>query len=103
MHESKTHFEQIPVETVRKIAKELPDDAAIGNDTGSVETQDEAGSSRERWREVAKEVQQEEDPRNMIGLVHQLIATLDQEQGHKRLPHTRDARKQSGDSSKGHS
>jgi hypothetical protein len=35
--EPKTHFEQVPLETVKKIAiKEIPDDEATGND-GAVE------------------------------------------------------------------
>lgn len=107
-HESKTHFEQIPVETVKKIAQELPAEElreadAIGDGAVNVETPDKAASPRERWHEVAQKVQQEEDPQKMIGLVQQLIATFDAEQAHKRLPHTRDSRKQSGHSEKGQS
>ena len=98
MQASKTHFEQIPVETVKKIAKELPDNNAIGNDSAGVEAREEITSPQERWREVAQEVQQEKDPKRMIGLVQQLIAELDEEQLRKRPPHTTDARNPSGTS-----
>jgi hypothetical protein len=95
MQESKTHFEKIPVETVKKIAQELPEN----NDGVSGETQDETTSPLERWRDVAQKVQQEQDPNRMIELVQQLIATFDEEQLRKRLrPRTGDARNQSGSS-----
>jgi hypothetical protein len=98
MQASKTHFEQIPVETVKKIAKEISDNNAFGNGTAGVEAQDEVASPQQRWREVAQEVQQEKDPKRMIGLVQQLIAKLDEEQLRKRPPHTTDARNPSGSS-----
>jgi hypothetical protein len=95
MQESKTHFEQIPVETVKEIAQGLPEN----NDGVSGETQDEVTSPLERWRDVAQKVQQEQDPNRMIELVQQLIATFDEEQLRKRLrPRTGDARNQSGSS-----
>ena len=80
MRASKTHFEQIPVETVKKIATELPDNNAGGNDSVNVETPDEVKSPHhEGWREVAHQVQQEQDPQKMSGLVHRLLAELDEE------------------------
>ena len=108
MHDPKTHFEQIPVETVKKIAtrlpeKEFPGEDAIGDDTVDVETEQKGTSPQERWRDVAQDVQREEDPKKIVGLVQQLIATLDDEQVHRRLPHTRDDLKQSGDSRRGQS
>jgi hypothetical protein len=94
MQTSKTYFEQIPVETVKKIAKELPEINAIE----SVETHGDVTAAREHWRQLAQRVQQEEDPNRMIGLVEQLIATFDEEQARKsRLP-TRDNQSRSGSS-----
>jgi hypothetical protein len=85
----KTHFEQIPVETVKRIAKELPE-KAIGKEEGtSIETREEGRSSQQPWREVAKKVQEEQDPQRMIELVQELIVKLDAEQIGKRLPHSR--------------
>lgn len=103
MYESKTHFEQIPVETVKKIAKELPEDEGIENDVVNDETQDEVASPEERWREVAHKVQQEEDPQKMLGLFQQLVDTFDDEQSRKMRPRTRAPSNQSGDSGKGQS
>lgn len=70
MRASKTHFEQIPVETVKKIAKELPD-------TSAGQAQDEITPLQEHWKEVAKQVQQEHDPKRMTELVTQLLAEFD--------------------------
>ena len=69
MRASKTHFEQIPVETVKRIATELPE-------TGVVQARYEP-TPRERWREVALQVQQEQDPNKMTELVQQLLAEFD--------------------------
>jgi hypothetical protein len=90
MAASKTFFEQIPIETVKRIAKEFPENA-IGSDGGNTEMPDEVRSPRESWREVAQKVQHERDPKRMIALVEQLIATLDEEQLCKHLPRKRDA------------
>jgi hypothetical protein len=38
MRNSKTYFEQIPVEVVKKIVEELPEKEDIGNDNEAVET-----------------------------------------------------------------
>ena len=84
----KTHFEQIPVETVKQIAKELPE-KAIEEEGTSIETKKESPSSREPWREVAQKVQEEQDPHRMIELVQELIVKLDAEQIGKRVPHSR--------------
>lgn len=69
MRASKTHFEQIPVETVKRIATELPE-TCVGQ--ARYET-----TPRERWREVALQVQQEQDPNKMTELVQQLLAEFD--------------------------
>jgi hypothetical protein len=84
---SKTFFEQIPTETVKRIATEFPEKSIDGN----TEMPDEVRSPHESWREVAQKVQQERDPQRTLELVEQLIATLDQEQLCKRLPRERAA------------
>ena len=98
MHEPKTHFEQIPVEIVKKIARELPADDVIGDKAGSLQRQDEGASPVERWREVAQKVQQEQDPQKMIAMVQEVIATFDKDALHKRLPRTGNPLNPSGDS-----
>ncbi|MGA8622509.1 MAG: hypothetical protein WB660_28805 [Candidatus Sulfotelmatobacter sp.] len=78
MQESKTHFEQISVEAVKQIATELSESSAIENDRLSSETQNEVTSSQKDWRQLAQRIQQEQDPKKMTRLVHQLVATLDE-------------------------
>jgi hypothetical protein len=68
MRASKTHFEQIPVETVKKIAKELPESVAP----------DEISPPHEGWRELAKQAVQEPDPKRMTELVTQLLAEFEE-------------------------
>ena len=77
MKASNTHFEQIPVGMVKKIATELPNVLEI-NDVTS-ETQHEVRPQQERWREMAQKVQVEKDPQRMTKLVEELIATFDEE------------------------
>jgi hypothetical protein len=98
--ESKTHFEQIPVEVVKKIAtklpaREFPEDYARDEDTEDISTEDRVTSPEERGRKVAQTVRQESNPQEMIGLVQEPIATFDDER--KSPPHTRRP-KQSSDS-----
>jgi hypothetical protein len=81
MQRSKRHFQQVPLEIVKKIAKELPE-------TSAVRELDEITPPQEHWREVAKQVQQEQDPKRMTELVQQLLAELDE----------RDLRRDSGSS-----
>ena len=64
MRKSNTYFEQIPVETVKRIVEQLPENGI---------------STQKDWRELAERVQQEPDPNRMIDLVQQLITKLDQE------------------------
>ena len=71
MRASKTHFEQIPVATVKKIAKELP--------KSCVRSRTRSPLLRRDWRELAKQVQQEQDPKRMTELVTQLLAEFDEE------------------------
>jgi hypothetical protein len=91
MQRSKTHFEQISVEIVKKIAKEIPANDAIEHESMSVETRDEPTSAPCDWREVAQRVQEEPDPKKMIGLVQQLIETIDKEKLRGRIPPTRES------------
>jgi hypothetical protein len=70
MRTSKTYFEQIPVETVKKIAKELPE-------TSVVQAPDEITPPQE-WRELAKQVQDEQDPKRLTDLVSQLLLAFDE-------------------------
>lgn len=95
MAPSKTFFEQIPVETVKRIAKEFPEERPIGGTGDNAEMPDEVTSEvtspHESWREVAQKVQHEGDSKRMTELVRQLIAMLDEEQLCKRLPRMRDA------------
>ena len=86
MAASKTFFEQIPIETVKRIAKEFPGENAIWRDGGNTEIPAEIKSSRESWREVAQKVLDEPDPNRVVELAEQLIATLDQEKLAKHLP-----------------
>jgi hypothetical protein len=79
MDESKMHFQQIPVEIVKKIATDLPEDSATGHDSVSAGARRPASVKAERWRDVAQQVQQEQDPNKMIKLVDQLITKFDEE------------------------
>ncbi|MGD0415035.1 MAG: hypothetical protein ABSA80_06755 [Terriglobales bacterium] len=82
MKASNTHFEQIPVETVKKIAEELPQ--AIEIDDGTTETQqDEVIPQQKRWHEIAWKLKVENDPQRMTVLVEELIAAFDEEQRRK--------------------
>ena len=101
MEAAKTYFEQIPIETVKTIAKEFPDKSGIGSLSETTKTQDEVRPPRERWREIAEKVQQECDPQKMIVLVQQLIETLDQEKSAKEPPDTPHARNRSGETEPG--
>jgi hypothetical protein len=70
MRAAKKHFEQIPVETVKKIAKEF-------RETSAVQVLDEITPPQERWRLVAEQVQQEQDPKRLTELVEQLLEEFD--------------------------
>lgn len=72
-----TYFEQVAVETVMKIATELPQRSAIENDGVSLETQDEITPNQKDWRRLAQLIQQEQDPERLTQLTEQLIAALE--------------------------
>ena len=73
METRKTHFEQIPITTVKKIADEFSANK-IGHHAPEA-----VSSHPESWREVAKRVQKETDSGKMIELVRKLITTYDEE------------------------
>ena len=74
---SETYFEQVAVETVMKIATELPQRCATENDGVSLETQNEITPNQKDWRKLAQLIQQEQDPERLTQLTEQLIAALE--------------------------
>lgn len=86
MRAAKNNFERIPVETVKKIAIELPAGKEEEGVSASGGMQDVFSSPSPRWRDVAHKVQQEQDPARMIELVQELIAAFDAEELRKH-PH----------------
>jgi hypothetical protein len=86
MHQSKTYFEQIAVETVKKIATELPETNATETNRVVFEMQDKGTSSQEDWRRLAQRIQEEQDPRKMLELVQQLLDALEDRKTLKPLP-----------------
>ena len=72
MQTSKPYFEQIPVETVKKIA--------------NVDIHREQTKTNSDWRTLADKVQRETDPGKIIGLVQNLIAKLEEEEIEKHRP-----------------
>ena len=83
MEKVKTYFEQIPVEIVKKIAREIPARNEI-EDLGS----GDGASFAEGWRGVAERVLAEPDPNKMIELVQELVKKYDEE----KLPGNRSTR-----------
>lgn len=72
--DTKFNFQRIPLETVLKIAKELP----VGDKPAIQEPErKEESATKKDWQELASQVQQENDPKKMIHLVDQLIDALD--------------------------
>ncbi len=78
MRPGKTHFEQISVDTVLKIAKKLRDDN-FGGDIVNIQTPEEVSSPLKGWRAVAQQIQHEQDPKTMSLLVQKLLIELDEE------------------------
>jgi len=79
MQKAGIHFEQISVETVKKIATQHPHSSSVGNDAWSAETRDKRMSSEEEWRQLAQQVQQEKDPQRLVHLMQQLLDALHEE------------------------
>jgi hypothetical protein len=86
MQQSKTYFEQIAVETVKKIATELPETNPTETNRVVFEMQDKGTSSQEDWRRLAQRIQEEQDPRKMLELVQQLLDALENRKTLKPLP-----------------
>ena len=63
MQTLKTYFEQIPVDTVKRIAD--------GKDRCPVAQHQEP--TEEEWRELARQAVKEQDPRKMIALAEQIV------------------------------
>ena len=70
MQTLKTYFEQIPVETVKRIAD--------GKDRGPV-AQNHEPTTEEEWRELARQAVKEQDPDKMIALAEQIVEKYDEE------------------------
>lgn len=79
MDGSRTYFEQIPIEAVKRIAQEFFEKDAVGRTGENFETRAEVRPGSERWREIALKVQQEHDPQRVIELTEQLVSALDEE------------------------
>ena len=60
METLKTYFEQIPVETVKKIAQPLHEPTEV------------------EWRELARQASTEKDPEKMLDLIQQVIEKYDE-------------------------
>ena len=73
METRKTHFEQIPVATVKKIAHEFPV-SEIADRMPDVDV-----STFEDWREVALRIQGETDSEKVLELAQELIEKYDEE------------------------
>jgi hypothetical protein len=86
MRASETHFAQISVEAVKKIATERLESNAMENDIVSSEPQNQVTSSQTDWRQLAQRVLQEPNPKKMLELAEQLGSVLDDEQLHTSPP-----------------
>lgn len=86
MPESKTHFEQISVETVKKIANEFPAADEIESENGNDARQEDLTTEYRDWRELARRAEQERDPARLVVLVQKLNALLDEETRRKSSP-----------------
>jgi hypothetical protein len=91
MRAPKTNFELIPVEMVKKVAKEFGGSHATAGSDGNHQGSNGARPSAEPWRALAEQVQRELDPDKMIDLVQELIAKIDEEKSSKSLPVARKA------------
>jgi hypothetical protein len=78
---SETYFERIAVETVKKIATDVPQRCGIENDGVSLKDEimpnQEIAPNQKDWRSLAQLIQQEQDPERLTHLTEQLIAALE--------------------------
>jgi hypothetical protein len=79
----KTYFPQVPVELVKKVAKEFTESDATAGNGANPQASNGVKSSTEPWRALAEQVQRESDPDKMIDLVQELIAKIDEEKSSK--------------------
>jgi hypothetical protein len=84
MRTSRTHFEQIPVETVKKIAEDFPEKGVEPALDEIAPPIDKVVPPQERWRDIAKQVQHEHDPNRMTELVTQLLREFDKTNLHRK-------------------
>jgi hypothetical protein len=79
MQTLKTHFEQIPVETVRRIAQPFSDDREVGANGTRLEppVQD--------WRELAQLIQEETDHEKMMEMLKLMMEKFEEEK-HRKHP-----------------
>jgi len=75
MPTQKLHFEVIPVSTVKKIVKDLPQEE-VDRPQEKKENGKESGNG---WRELAQRAQRETDSNKMVELVEQLIEKFNEE------------------------
>jgi hypothetical protein len=83
MHRCKTHFERIPLESLRTVLDDTPDTPPARNDNAEkieAPTQKslvEGDGIQQPWRELAKQVQSEQNPVKMTALVEKLLEALE--------------------------
>jgi hypothetical protein len=83
MRTLKTHFEQVPVEIVKKIAEPFAEDEEVETDGTSVELPHDALAAEQDWREVARRIQVETDPYKMMEMAERLLEKFDEEKRRK--------------------
>lgn len=81
MQSGKTHFEQIPVETVKQIAQLLPREAERMDIDKAKPDEKESGEGQRR--RLAQQIQNEHDPRRMMALVEELLISLESQHSGK--------------------
>lgn len=73
MESRKTHFEEIPVEIVKKIAESGP-------------TVQDGSAKKREWQQVAAELAEERDPVRLIALAKELNDALEERAGLQQRP-----------------
>src|SRR5262245_7112355 len=98
MRTKKTHFDQIPIESVKNIVGDpatwieiRTHDAAHGERAqhssrccrDASQKRDDGMSRKETWRDIAEKIQEESDPAELVDLVQLLIDKWDEEKQSK--------------------
>ena len=73
MQTSRTYFEQVPVETVKRIAQPFTDDGEVGAGGMSLE------SPEQDWRELAQLIQIETDHDKMMEMLQLMMEKFEGE------------------------